>query len=323
MSTKPFQTQEQVIERFKAAHNSAYDYSKMEYNGCGKKVLIICPKHGEFWQRPSTHYRGAGCFKCGKVSMAQTQRGGLETYITRLYKVQPKEFVDNFDFSQVEFLDQHTTIKNIKCKRSNHFFNAHPSQLPNGLCCLVCSDAARIKKYSEKFLRDAIKIHGNKYSYEKSTYINSYTPITIICKYHGEFKQKPITHTANRGCPSCKSSKGEAKIAMFLKQYNIEHVFQHKIRIDNSFHWFDFYIPNRKLIIEYNGMQHYKLTPFWGKGGSKEALKKQKERDKIKTQWCNANDINLLVIPYTKYDKIDDILNKNLLSDKQSLVPKS
>ena len=27
-------------------------------------ICIICPEHGEFWQKPSVHIRYAGCQKC-------------------------------------------------------------------------------------------------------------------------------------------------------------------------------------------------------------------------------------------------------------------
>jgi hypothetical protein len=47
------------------------------------------------------------------------------------------------------------------------------------------------KKTKEKFLEDALKIHGDKYIY--TDYINDRTKIDIICKMHGTFSQSPIT----------------------------------------------------------------------------------------------------------------------------------
>lgn len=45
-------------------HNSKYDYSKVEYVNNRTKVCIVCPKHGEFWQTPSSHLSGKGCPIC-------------------------------------------------------------------------------------------------------------------------------------------------------------------------------------------------------------------------------------------------------------------
>lgn len=52
------------IEKARAVHSDFYDYSKVGYVNSETKVCIICPTHGEFWQRPSHHYRRKGCSKC-------------------------------------------------------------------------------------------------------------------------------------------------------------------------------------------------------------------------------------------------------------------
>ena len=45
-------------------HGNKYDYSKVEYVNSRTKVIIICPKHGEFLQLPSAHTAGEGCKRC-------------------------------------------------------------------------------------------------------------------------------------------------------------------------------------------------------------------------------------------------------------------
>jgi len=45
-------------------HGDKYDYSKVVYINNHTKVCIICPKHGEFWQRPQDHLNWHGCPKC-------------------------------------------------------------------------------------------------------------------------------------------------------------------------------------------------------------------------------------------------------------------
>ena len=54
------------IEKAKKAHRNKYDYSKVKYVNCKIKICIICPKHGEFWQRPDCHSSGYknGCPSC-------------------------------------------------------------------------------------------------------------------------------------------------------------------------------------------------------------------------------------------------------------------
>lgn len=53
------------IKKAKEVHGETFDYSKSEYFGRAKKVLIICKNHGEFLQKAESHYEGKGCPACG------------------------------------------------------------------------------------------------------------------------------------------------------------------------------------------------------------------------------------------------------------------
>lgn len=48
-------TTEEFIEKSKAIHDNKYDYSLVEYINSQTKIKIICPKHGEFEQKPNNH----------------------------------------------------------------------------------------------------------------------------------------------------------------------------------------------------------------------------------------------------------------------------
>lgn len=55
---------EDLLLRFNKIHGNRYDYSKVEYQSCNKKVEIICSKHGSFLQSSKQHLRGQGCPNC-------------------------------------------------------------------------------------------------------------------------------------------------------------------------------------------------------------------------------------------------------------------
>lgn len=57
-------TKDEFIERARQVHNNKYDYSKVNYINNKTPVCIICPDHGEFWQKPNFHLIGHGCPKC-------------------------------------------------------------------------------------------------------------------------------------------------------------------------------------------------------------------------------------------------------------------
>jgi hypothetical protein len=76
---------------------------------------------------------------------------------------------------------------------------------------------------------------------------------------------------------------------------------------------FDFAIfddnNNLKLLIEFNGEQHYRPIQ---KFGGKKAFTQQVKRDKIKIDFCKSNNLNLLIIRFDEYDLIENILSTKL-----------
>ena len=56
---------EYFISLCNLAHKNKYNYSKVEYKSTLEKIIIICPEHGEFEQKASSHlYAKSGCPKC-------------------------------------------------------------------------------------------------------------------------------------------------------------------------------------------------------------------------------------------------------------------
>ena len=117
-----------------------------------------------------------------------------------------------------------------------------------------------------------------------------------------------------QGCPRCRNSKGEEKIELFLSSQNIDYIPEYKVLNEDLFcsnkkMFIDFYLPDFKVAIEYNGIQHYTAREHFG-GGLQ--LKQQKERDIALKQYCKEHKIRLIEIPYTEFDNIEEILSKEL-----------
>ena len=73
---------------------------------------------------------------------------------------------------------------------------------------------------------------------------------------------------------------------------------------------FDFYIPSKKLCIEFNGLQHYKVVSFFG---GEESYQETIKRDKIKEEYCKSNDIKLLTIKYNlEKERVKEIIYQYL-----------
>lgn len=107
----------------------------------------------------------------------------------------------------------------------------------------------------------------------------------------------------------CLKSKGELKLITILSELNIPFKTQYSFDdcrfIDtNRMAYFDFAIFDEdntlKMIIEYDGTQH-----DYGWSGQIDSLKKIKERDCFKENYCLNKGIPLLRISHKDYDKLD------------------
>jgi len=181
----------EFIEKAKSIHGDKYDYSKVDYKNTKTEVIIICKIHGNFKQTPSSHLNGNGCCKCsGNYTMT------TEEFIEKAKSIHE----DKYDYSKVEYKNTKTNVI-IICKIHGNF-DQTPSSHLNGNGCCKCS--GNYTMTTEEFIEKAKSIHNDKYDYSKVEYKNSNTDIIIICKIHGEFKQKPVIHYWNKsGCPKC------------------------------------------------------------------------------------------------------------------------
>lgn len=111
-------------------------------------------------------------------------------------------------------------------------------------------------------------------------------------------------------CPYCASSKGEKLVEKVLEQafqLKKDHDFISQETFeglrDKKKLRFDFYLPQYKLAIEYDGKQHYQPVDFAGKGKqwARNHYESGKHRDHLKDQYCKEHQIALVRIPY-KYN---------------------
>lgn len=116
------------VEAAKKIHGDKYDYSKVVYERSNKKVCIICPEHGEFWQTPNNHLRKRGCFKCNK----NHNRYNNEKWINEAKKIHG----DKYDYSLVEYRGAKEKIK-IICPKHGIFYQTPTNHL-SGKGCQIC-----------------------------------------------------------------------------------------------------------------------------------------------------------------------------------------
>jgi very-short-patch-repair endonuclease len=287
------------IQKSKKIHRGKnYEYDLVDYVNNVTPVKIICPDHGVFNQRPMEHLTGNGCPDC-----AGNKRSNTESFIEKSKDIHG----DIYDYSQVDYKNSSTDVE-IICDEHGSFFQK-PGKHLSGQGCPDC--ARENSKYStEEFIELCKKKHGNKYGYDKTVYTGSLNPVTINCPKHGDFDQVAIEHRRGSGCPDCLESKGELFISKILQDYNVEFEKQKKFEDCKGTHNkrcrrlpFDFFLPQYRTIIEFDGKQHYQPVSYFG--GEMEFARIQKY-DKIKNDYAERNNFKMVRIPYNTKD--DDII---------------
>lgn len=94
-------------------------------------------------------------------------------------------------------------------------------------------------------------------------------------------------------------SHGEKKCRDFLESYYNVPFTKVRPKFLNGLE-LDCYNENLRLAVEYNGIQHYKHTPFFHK--TFQDFQSQIHRDRMKKKICDQHNITLISVPHTTRD---------------------
>jgi hypothetical protein len=167
-----------------------------------------------------------------------------------------------------------------------------------------CPEKIIKRKTTEDFILESKKIWGNKYDYSLTEYTGALNNIQII--YNGiVYEQRASSHLLGLA-PDFRNNEesllrdkinqsdlnGIKLIQEFFEKYKID--YEKDKNLDNII--YQFYIPNKRTIVEYLSKEHYLI----------------KDLDKKKESYCEDNYIDLIRIRYDQFDDIYRILYENL-----------
>lgn len=225
--------------------------------------------------------------------------GGRDNSKQRLVVVQ--DVYDNVIFTTrlTHIISGRTTKspESVQKDKTERIVNCHP-------------DMTKIRKYKEGdvignesnilFLKELPSIrepsgHIRRYGYFKN--LDTGVEFKSLLKSVIEGNTQGLNH----------SSQGEIKIEKILKELNIsfirEHTFTDCINPQTGrLLRFDFYLPDYKCCIEYDGEQHF--HPTSNSWNTEENFINIKKRDKLKEQYCISKKIKIVRIPYFDYKKL-------------------
>lgn len=296
-----------------------------------KEIHFKCNVCGYVFKRkPYNCLRSCGCPKCRN---SNNQKLTLEQFTERANQIHNFKY----DYSESEYIDTDTRLKVI-CHEKDEFGDehgefwvtphSHIGMMKSG--CPKCS--GKFRKDTEYFIKQAKRVHGDKYDYSNTHYVKALKDIEVICKEHGSFWLTPNEHLMGQGCPLCKESHLEKEMRVFLDEKGINYTPQAR------FDWLrtndtkkkmslDYYIKDLNVAIECQGVQHFNAKRFWNNNKDKEEeVKKIKKRDKLKKKLCEEHGIKVLYYsnlgikyPYEVFEDKEKLLEEILKSEDFSI----
>ena len=278
-----------IDEIYKKYNNKITTLPTFIFRGVDYKETFVCAVHGEFETSFYSLMKASkyGCRACSPFGPKgwEFMKGKLFQKHGELYEY----YLNNDNYIPGRKLK-------IICKKHGVFEQSYGDHV-SGCGCPMC--AAQAKEVSiNDFLLNAITHHGNSYRYDYvfDDYKYAASKLSIICPKHGIFKQRANDHGRGSGCPSCNSSShGENLIRNFLirhkEEFTTQKTFPDCIRNKGKLKY-DFYLPFRKLLIEYDGKQHYEI------GHRCKDLNDMRENDMFKTAYAESNGYQILRIRY-------------------------
>ena len=280
-------TTDEFVAKARETHGDKYDYSKVEYVKSHNKVIIICPKHGEFSQTPNKHLDNRGCPDCGVERGAERRRKTQEEFIKEAAVVHK----DKYSYEKTNYVGDAEPVT-IICPTHGEFQQT-PSNHLQGRGCVCCgSELSGFKQAftKDEFIAYAHKVHDNKYDYSKVVYERSQDKVTIICSKHGDFSQLANGHLRGKGCPTCGvEARAEKKRVIGLRVFFTESKKAHGDRYDYS--QVQYQSMHQKVVIVCSIHGPFKQEPNSHKTGCGCPKCKQTTGEKAITSWLENENI--------------------------------
>lgn len=280
-----------------------YKLLSKEYIRAKEKLKMECPNgHKLEMSYDNFHSSGNRCKECRKKELNERFKLSYEEvrkYIEFFgYELLSEEYINNTEKLLVKCPCGYEFLVTFACFRG--------SKNRNGTRCPKCYGNI---KHTYEEVKEYISIFG--YELLSEEYINNSEKILVRCPNNHEYEVTYANFYKGRRCPYCQISKGEQKVMDWLNKNNILYIYDEPYFEDllsplgNSLRP-DFILPDYKIWIEYDGEFHY------NKYYEEQKFETLQIHDKLKDNYAKENDWRLIRIPYWDFDRIEEILNKEI-----------
>ena len=275
-------------------------------------VKVRCKDHPEKGERLIDQYNLLHKLTtCG----CKRQRLSLEEFLKETSLEPEVEIVG-------EYINNGTKIR-CRCRVCAQEWETTPNKLQQGTGCPYCWPTKirnLFRKSQEQFERELQEV--NPLLKVLSPYQNSRSKIRYQCLLCGQISESTPTKllVGESSCHYCKTSLGERKIIDILEKVGIQYEREKKFQgcQDKRPLPFDFYLPDYRALIEFQGEQHFSPVDFSYSPTEESRLKalndyeKLTKRDDIKKQFALDNIFIFIEITYKDKNKIGKIIKDKL-----------
>lgn len=251
--------------------------------------------------------KGKGCYYCGCEKLSNQSYLSKDFVQSEISKINP----------HVKIIEYKGAAQQSKCyctKHNKYFQKGYYALIHNkNSGCEICyAENLRASQGMgiDEFKKRLKEVHPELIV--TGEYINNCTPIEIYCTTHDyTFSSKPVDILKRINCcdKSRKTYKEEYICSFIEETYGFSITRQKKFDDckDKNYLPFDIYLDDYNVLIEYQGEQHYKPIRYSGESWeeAEEKFEYTKKHDLIKKEYCTANNIPLLEIPYWEFDDLE------------------
>ena len=323
--------EEKIKEKFQDNVDlSLIDKESFNYS---KKQKFICKIHNkEFIKYPKVLLKSKYiCNECQKESQKlhfdtlhkkEREHYTKEEVKIKLYqKFHGNIYINDNDFNLIKIHDNYfvNCSKKVKvnCSKHGEFYSTVRNLLRSKHGCIKCAKEFNIEQNilnginrRSTLINQFKQVHGNQYDYSLVNFNTKLQKIKIICNKHGIFEMYPSMHLRGEGCKYCNQDKlnCERRLGELLKQKYPD------IQIEQQYHSFlgrqslDYYLPQCKLGIEYQGSQHFEENPYYE--DERHNLEKRKLLDLQKYNKCKEHDIEIIYFTFSKQYEQENYIGK-------------
>lgn len=283
----------QFLEDISKNTNYVYDILEVTIINTKQKATVRCKTCNDVKQKVvSSLIKGNGCRKCTSKELGKKQAKTQEQF-----EKEVKE-ATNGEYTVLGKYKNTSTYIKVRHEECGIEYEVRPDSFLRGSRCVQCTYDSYREKYlltTEEYSEKVHELSDGEYRVigEYTGVFNKLKMKHLLCSY--EYMVTPHQFNRGRRCPKCNLSKGEKLIDRVLKGVGVEYESQKYFKGFGGYSY-DFYLPNVNVLIEYQGVQHYRPVDLFG---GEKRFEIQKRNDDIKRKYAKEHGYVLVEIPYT------------------------